>query len=122
MTRYGVGLAALVMVGALLGLRAREDAPASLPDDLARVPAKTQAIVTIRVADLWDGDLGKDFRAALGKEQDRMVDDFKRSFGVAPGDIERLTLLTTDLPDPENLTMVLRVAGKLDRKKLLPAL
>src|SRR5262245_54590557 len=121
MTRYWMRLAALLMagLGALVGLDAREDA---LPDDLARVPAKAQAVLSVRVADLWNGDLSKDFRAALGKEQERMMDDFKRSFGVAPADIERLTILTTDLGDAEHLAIILRVSGKLDRKKVFSAL
>jgi hypothetical protein len=122
MTRYGMRLGALLMiaVGALVGLGAREDAP-SLPDDLARVPPKAQAVLTVRVAELWNGDLGKDFRAALGKEQDRMVDELKRFYGVGPADIERLTVLTTDLGDHEHVALIFRVTGKLDRKKVLSA-
>src|SRR5262245_8427420 len=97
MTRYWVRLGALVMVGVgtVLGLGAREEA--GLPDDLARVPARSQGVLCVRVADLWNSELGKDVRKALGKEENHVVAEFKRTFLAAPDQVERLTICSPEL-------------------------
>jgi prepilin-type processing-associated H-X9-DG protein len=120
MIRYGVRLGALVMVG-VLGLGARED-DGGLPDDLARVPASSQAVLSVRVADLWNSELGKDARKALGKEENHVVAEFKRTFLVPPDQVERLTVCGPELVENRAVVYLTRVTTKLDAKKALPKL
>jgi hypothetical protein len=118
MTHNGLRLGALVMAGVLLGLGAREDD--ALPDDLARVPAKSQVVTVARVADLWSGEVGKDLRKSLGKEVGPIVDGFKRDFGVAPEDAERVTTAAPDPNRAEDQLLIVRSKKPLDAKTVFP--
>jgi hypothetical protein len=122
MTRYWMRLGALMLVGlgALCGLGAREEA--SLPDDLARIPPAAQAVLTVRVADVWNSDLGKDVRKTLGKDEGHVVAEFKRTFLVAPDEVERLTVCAPELLDDRAVVFLVRVTARLDAKKALAQL
>ncbi|MGL4554892.1 MAG: DUF1559 domain-containing protein [Gemmataceae bacterium] len=115
MARYGM---LLVMAGWAC-LAAGEDA-GGLPDDLARVPAAAQGVVSVRVADLYGSDLGKELRKAFGKDGEKAIKEFRDHVGVDPADIERMTAFTTDPVSPgmEGLVIV-RVLKKLDAPKIL---
>src|SRR4051794_5350938 len=114
MKRQWLRLATLfvVGVGAWVGLAAREDRE-TLPDDLARVPAKARGVFSVRVADLWASDLGKEFRKAFGKDLEKTVQHVRDTVGLAPEDIERLTAASTDLLAPETgAVLILRTSKK----------
>ncbi|MGL4554893.1 MAG: DUF1559 domain-containing protein [Gemmataceae bacterium] len=112
MTRYAMLVAALGV-----GLFARDDLPA-LPDDLARVPATAQAVVTVRVAALWDGGLGRDIRKVFGKDLAKAMTDVKDTVGISPESVERVTFCAFDLTGSEEGVVLVRHATKLDPKKV----
>jgi hypothetical protein len=98
--RAGFVLLAILGVALVLGsqdngnLAAREETKTDLPADLARVPTDAVAVASIRVADIWNSDAVKEYRKQM-KDADvlKMLTDF---LGVAPADIERLTMVVTD--------------------------
>src|SRR4051794_31777691 len=122
MSRYWMRLGALVMVGmgALVGLSARVEAD-GVPDDLARVPAKAQAVLTVRLADLWGSELGQELRKGLAREIDKPLEEMKKSIGLTPAEIERLTVCVHDLHEARDSVILVRHATKFDVKKILSA-
>jgi hypothetical protein len=108
----------MVGLGALAGLGAREDA-GGLPDDLARVPAKAQAVFSVRVADLWGSELGQELRKAFGKDLDKPLEEMKKSLALTPADIERVTICMHNLHEVEDSVVLVRHATKFDTKKIL---
>ncbi len=89
----------------------------ALPTDLARVPAKTAILVSVRPADLWAGDLGKGVRSGLGKVEGSFVAQLASELGGSPAETERLTIAVRD-PRAGALFFVRRTK-KFDREALL---
>jgi hypothetical protein len=99
---------------------AKTPAKATLPSDLARVPADAAGFVSLRPADVWFSDLGKNLRKRLGKDLEPMTREFKRTLGLTLADIERVTLvLGAESPDP--MMAVMRTRKPYDRKAVLAA-
>jgi hypothetical protein len=79
------------------GPRAEEKAATeALPPDLARVPVKAFALLSIRAADVWTSPLGKSLRGKLGKVIEAPVKEAQGKTGLSPADLERVTLVLMD--------------------------
>src|SRR5262245_62153946 len=103
-------IVALLLASA--GLAAREEKAAG--DGLALVPGGARVVVSIRPADLWEGELGKEVRKALGKDANLMVDVMKKGFGVGPDGMERSTMFVMSLAPRQELGFVLKFKKKVD--------
>ncbi len=71
----------------------------TLPADLARVPAKSLALFSVRSADVWSSSLAKGLRAKLDKGYLDKLKEVEKKTGLAPEDIERTTVVIKDSPD-----------------------
>jgi hypothetical protein len=124
--RAGFVLLALLGVGLVISSRdtgaraAREESKADksdLPPDLARVPVEGVALTCIRVGDIWNSDALKELRQK--KEAAEVVQMLTAQLGVAPADIERLTVGVTDIRvDP---LLFIATTKAYDRAKVLKA-
>jgi prepilin-type processing-associated H-X9-DG protein len=96
--RGGLGWAVLAgLVVALAGVGGdAADEKEKLPADLACVPAETLLFVSLRPADVWNGELGKEVRKALGKDAALLTAELDKSLGVPLDQIERLTIAVVD--------------------------
>lgn len=62
---------------------------------LAWLPAETEAVIHVKVADLWKASL---FKSLTGSQQAaQFVEEMKSKTGLAPSDIESLTIGAADL-------------------------
>lgn len=104
LARWQGGVVACLLLGALLlpvlttvnFLPADEKSKAILPADLAKIPSDGMLLFSIRVADLWSGDLLKSVR---GKEEiQQAAQEFEKYFGLPPEQVERLTLTIVGPP------------------------
>jgi prepilin-type processing-associated H-X9-DG protein len=103
------------------GLAAREEAPAALK---ISVPDKTQLYVSIKVGKLWNGDLGKQIRAAMGKELEKMIlDPVQRELRLDLDQLDRYTGISTDLEAmPSSSAFILTSKKALNGDELLQRL
>src|SRR5262249_43369274 len=62
-----------------------------LPPDLAFVPPDAMGMVSVRLAELWEGATGKAVRARIPREMAEGVKAMEKALGVGPGQVERLT-------------------------------
>jgi prepilin-type processing-associated H-X9-DG protein len=123
-----VGAAAIVsaaLLTCLAGqarLSAQNPPPASPkvvpPPDLERLPADVALLVSVRVADLWNSEPIKAMRQQQGQELAEGVKAFEKEIGVAPGDMERATLVISDFKTKGALVFVTTVKP-YDRAKVL---
>jgi type II secretory pathway pseudopilin PulG len=74
-------------------------AAAELPPDLAAVPADAHAVVTVRVGDLYRGELMRDVRALLLKAGPKALAALDSRMVPPPSSVERVTLVWK-LADP----------------------
>lgn len=87
----------------------------ALLSDLALVPSRGGAFVSIRVSDLAASKPGKELLTQLHKEANSVAADLQKELGVPLADIERLTILPPGV-------LVIRTADAYEREKLLDAL
>jgi hypothetical protein len=120
-------LGALLCAWMLPACPLQAQAPAGdLPADLALVPPDAAGFISVRFADLWQTDLGKEIRLNLGKgifdELAEVVTTWDRSIGLA--NLERSTLVFLPATGAKDVRMVNLVASTqaLDRKKVQDAL
>lgn len=92
--RHTFWLAPVAVALALLPSHAggRDESPAPLPPDLAAVPPDALAVVSVRLAEVWDGPLVRAVRQQADKEN-TLAGRLEREFGFRPDEVERLTLL-----------------------------
>jgi prepilin-type processing-associated H-X9-DG protein len=115
-----LGAVCLVALGARGEVAAEDKGPAkagSLPPDLERVPRAALGLFSIRVADLWDSELGKAVRTKGAKEAAEAAKHFEKELGVAPGQIERLTLVL--VAGPEETALLVSTRKPYDKAKVL---
>jgi hypothetical protein len=124
-----LGPAALVAaLAAAVYLAARPDAVAADKEPAAKaaagaldyMPADAVAVISTRVADLWNHPA---FKAALekkGKDLDP-VQQFTKSFGVPPDAVERFTFVEQVAKGPEQPLAFLTTAQPYDKKAILAA-
>src|SRR5437868_14350388 len=79
------------------GLSAQDRPPlaqkAGQPSGLERVPGDAAFLLSVRVPDLWNSEPIKAMRQQQGQELAEGAKGFEKEIGVAPGDIERVTLV-----------------------------
>jgi hypothetical protein len=93
---------------------------ATLPIDLEGIPRGSLGFVSIRVADLWGGPLGKAIRDKLPKEH-AFAPEIEKALGVPLDAVERLTVVAVESPrDPPLLAVA--VNRDVERKQVLAAL
>jgi hypothetical protein len=97
-----------------------QDKQAKQPADLAWVPAEGAALLSVRPADLWKSDLGKAFLSKLAKEEKTLAAGIGQEVGLAPVEMERLTVVFPDLKAPS--LIFVRSAGALEKEKLFKGL
>src|SRR5262249_24166844 len=122
------GWLAALAGGALLGLATlhegasaedkKPEAKTDLPSDLAHVPPHALLSLSIRLADVWKGDVGKSVRKGLGKEAGKVVEEFQGALGVAPSEVDRLTQVL-QAPQDSGPIFAVRTVKPYDRKKLV---
>jgi hypothetical protein len=126
MTRLAARLAVVAVVAAawaLLRGPAEAEEKGGLPADLAHVPGKAAAMVSLRPADLWEHELSKGVRGKLGKDVAFMVESIVKQAGLAPAQMERVTLVMPALGPGAGEPVTFVAANKaFDRKKLLETL
>jgi Protein of unknown function (DUF1559) len=91
-----------------------------LPDDLSRAPAKGMLMVSLRPAELWNSELGKGMRDKMGKDVAALTGAIKGEVGLAPADVERLTIVLRD-PGARAPLVLVRAVKKADRKAVVAA-
>src|SRR5437868_4519000 len=62
--------------------QAKAGAKGKLPADLDRIPRDSILAVSVRVADVWNSDLGKDLRKRLAKDLPKILDQYQQVVGV----------------------------------------
>jgi hypothetical protein len=72
--------------------KAKSSKKSALPTGLALVPPDAVGFGYVRVADLWNSDLGKKLRQRFPKETTKMQEGLKKSLGLTPRDIESCTV------------------------------
>jgi hypothetical protein len=126
--RSGWVLAAVVVAGlcgtflAVPGVAVHGEADeAGLPPDLNLVSRDAVAVVSIRLADLWNNDLAKGIREKMDKELKDVLGEWNKAMGLAPADIERLTLVFSEIrPGVEPMPVIIVGAAQpYDKAKVL---
>ncbi|MGH7225685.1 MAG: DUF1559 domain-containing protein, partial [Gemmataceae bacterium] len=131
LTRWGVGGAGCVLVGTLLLalLNGENSLPAddkakvpALPADLAKIPSDSMILYSVRVAELWNGDIVKSVR---GKHKviDQAAHEFEKQFGLSFEQVERLSVSILG-PVPSNRhepVWIMRTIKPYDQAKVLAA-
>ncbi|MHB1422030.1 MAG: DUF1559 family PulG-like putative transporter [Gemmataceae bacterium] len=126
-TRWrGGGVAAVLLLALLLTTEnarpARdENKTAALPSDLAKIPSDGMLACSIRVAELWSGDVLKSVRGKH-KEIDQAAQDFEKLFGLSLEQVERLTLTIIGPPPvSREPVMIVRTVKPYELAKVLDA-
>jgi hypothetical protein len=91
-----VGLATAGMLAAVVARplpSAGDEAKGALPADLQGVPSDAVAMLSVRVADLWNQDAAKALRDKVTTNYPDALEQGQKLIGAAPADIERLTLV-----------------------------
>ncbi len=127
--RWRAGGMASVLSGAFLlalltadnALPARDEAkPTALPSDLAKVPSDCFFLLSVRVADLWSGELVKPVRQKLTKDLDEAAREFEKRLGLPPEQVERLTIVIVDPPTGSSEPLLfVRTTKPYERAKVI---
>jgi tetratricopeptide (TPR) repeat protein/tRNA A-37 threonylcarbamoyl transferase component Bud32 len=107
----------------------RAEGPAyELPADLDLVPRDAFAFATMRVADLWARQDLQNLAAMLNPQQaaggrpaSEELARLQRDTGIAPQDIERLTLVVPKQQDPSGSVFLLALTRPYDRERVYDA-
>jgi Protein of unknown function (DUF1559) len=117
-----LGAVLLASWGGRGGLSAQDEPPsalkAALPADLERLPGNAVLLVSIRVADVWNSEPVKIFRQRRAQELVEGLKRFEKEIGVAPDDMERLTLVMTEFKSRGPLIFITTIKP-FDRAKIL---
>ncbi len=116
-----LGVFVLALLAAENTLPARAEAKATaLPSDLAKVPSDGVFIMSVRIADQWNGELGKPVREKLAKDLHEPAREFEKHFGLSLEQVERLTMVVIDPPPTrEEPLLFLRTTKPYDRAKVI---
>ncbi len=126
----GGGVAAMLIGALLLALLTTESSlpaddeakAAALPADLAKIPSDGMAVVSGRIADLWNSELLKPAREKIKKEIAEVPEGFRKRFFLPLEEIERMTLALLDPPPTtEEPLFFVRTVKPYDLAKILAA-
>jgi hypothetical protein len=92
-----------------------------LSEGLEYVPADAVAFVTVRVADVGGLPPFKAFREKLEKDSPELLQEATQAAGVAPDEIDRVTLVTQSLKGPEFELALVHTPRPFDRRKVQAA-
>jgi hypothetical protein len=123
----GGSLAALLLAGTGLGVW--WFLGSGTPSDLAFVPADAAGFTSVRLADLWNTDLAKKLREQA-PQANIQVEQMQKEAGLAPTDIERVTVVLASVPDlggpnaqpingGDSFWAIMLTSKPYDRKKML---
>jgi hypothetical protein len=91
-----------------------------LPPGLDRIPGTALMVMSFRVADLWTSDIAKGARDVAAKEIAKGVKEVEMKVGIAPEQMERVTLAFLQSPEVPVVFITSRKA--LDRAAVLKGL
>jgi prepilin-type processing-associated H-X9-DG protein len=120
----GVALAAVLVLAALHHapvLTAQDPPGGELPADLNAVPREAVGFATLRLADWWNHDAAMAVRKNITKEKPDAFKDLEKGIGVAPGDVERLTVLLAAMEGNDQPVVLVSTLKPFDRAKVLTA-
>lgn len=86
--------------------------------DTEGVPADAVFLVSARVADLWNSDTVQKLRQQSGQEWAEGLKELDKEVGVAPGDMERVTVVMSEFKARSPLVFITTVKP-YDRAKIL---
>ncbi len=92
-------------------------AKGALPADLERVPGNAVGVLSVRIADVWVSDLGKAVRQKGAMEIEPWAKEIENKVGVAPSQMERLTMVMVNAPHESVVFITTR--KPYDRAKVL---
>jgi prepilin-type processing-associated H-X9-DG protein len=99
-----------------------EEADTALPPDLAKISPDSFLIASIRVSEIWNSDLYKQVREHVQKDFPEFFQDFEKQVGVGVHDIERISLVISDLaPRNSEPVFVVGTSKALDKDRVLKA-
>lgn len=77
---------------------ADEESKTELPSDLAKIPSDGLYVASVRLAEVWNGDILKAVREKYKNELEAAPQEFKKRFGLSLEQIERMTVVLLDPP------------------------
>jgi hypothetical protein len=84
------------------------------------VPTDSFFLLSVRIADLWSGELIEPVRKKVGKDLDEITHEFATRFGLPPEQIERLTIVIVNPPTgPTEPLLFVRTTKAYNRDKLI---
>jgi hypothetical protein len=98
----------------------RPGARATLPADLQAVPRDALATVSVRLADLWRSEFGKQLRQQKPKEVAGIAKVMEQNLGVTVDQVERVTLVFDERQ--EQPSFFVTTSGPYERAKVIAAL
>jgi hypothetical protein len=98
------------------GGRGQGPAPRPLPTDVSLVPEDALAVLSLRLADFWKSESGREIQKNR-YSQVGQIRELEYNLGRAPEDIERLTLVLLG-PEPDSLLAMVTPAISLDPDKV----
>jgi hypothetical protein len=95
-----------------------------MPADLARMPGDGVALLSVRVADLWNHEAGAGMREKLRKDHPDVLEQWDKLVGVPLAEVERLTLVFPEFfPQSEPIPLAfVATARPFDKEKVLAAI
>jgi hypothetical protein len=122
-----IGWCAAVLLSGLLAAAPAPSAPApapaesGLPAGLEWVPPDAPGFITMRLADVLDSESVKEFRKLMGAQGGDPFGELKWGIGLAPEDIERLTLILRNTFREEPI-VVITTRKAVDQKQVKAAM
>jgi hypothetical protein len=115
----GLVLLALLSTAVLAGLWAQDKKDEPLPADLDAVSRNAVFFLSMHVAEQWNSDAVKPLREGLAKDAPEQLKEFKKTVGLLPEEIERLTLVMQDFGPTPGPLMLVSTAKPYDKEKVL---
>lgn len=92
------------------------------PAGVDLVPTNAAAFATVKVSDLWDSDQLKPAREVLAKDELKVLQQIEKAVGVAPAEIERVTVFWPAYFGAEAPFLVITTRKPFNEAKLLKSL
>jgi hypothetical protein len=93
----------------------------ALPADLARVPSNSAGFLSLRLAELWEQESARQLREQFKGQLPAAMEEWQQLVGLAPADIERLTVVSLVFPPSQYPLFFVGTAQPYDKTKVLAA-